>query len=140
MIDYVRKRLIDEGYTDDEYNLKVPDEVLFNAMNEMIYQFRVGKLKKTIEDKDKFIYANVIPAAKNAKMTSNVRKVGGHVTALDICIDAEPGEYAFFIRKPEVEEDLKHIGDDIKDEKERKFVKNVDISILTQGVYFFTIK
>lgn len=140
LIDYVRKRLIDEGYTDDEYNLKVPDEVLFNAMNEMIYQFRVGKLKKTIEDKDKFIYANVIPAAKNARMTSNVRKVGGHVTALDICIDAEPGEYAFFIRKPEVEENLKHIGDDIKDEKERKFVKNVDISILTQGVYFFTIK
>lgn len=140
MIDYVRTRLIDEGYTDGKYNSNVPDEELFNAINKMIFQFRVGKLQKTIENKDKFIYANVIPAAKDVKMTSNVRKVGGHVTALDICIDAEPGEYAFFIRNPEVEEELKHVGEDIKDEKERKFVQNVDISILTQGVYFFTIK
>lgn len=140
MIDYVRKRLVNEGYTDSKYNSNVPDEELFNVMNKMIYQFRVGKLQKTIENKDKFIYANAIPAAKDVKMTSNVRKVGGHVTALDICIDAEPGEYAFFIRNPEIEEDFKHIGEDIKDEKERKFVQDVDISILTQGVYFFTIK
>jgi len=140
LIDYQLECLSSNGYLKAYEDQKLSDEELFKAIDTSEYQFKAKKFKQIFQNNDKFMYANVIPEAKNVKMTSNVRKVGGHVTALDICIDAEPGEYAFFIRNPEVEEDLKHIGDDIKDEKERKFVKNVDISILTQGVYFFTIK
>ena len=138
--DYQLECLSSNGYLKAYEEQTISDEDLFKAIDMSEYQFKAKKLKQIIQNNDKFMYANVIPAAKNVKMTSNIRKVGGHVTALDICIDAEPGEYAFFIRNPEVEEGLKHIGDDIKDEKERKQVQNVDISILTQGVYFFTIK
>ena len=74
------------------------------------------------------MYTNTIPAAKGVSITSNVRKVGGHVVALDIAIDAEPGEYAFVIRNPEIEEELKQSS------------QSFDISVLTQGAFFFTIK
>ena len=74
------------------------------------------------------MYTNTVFAAKGVKINSNVRKVGGHVTALDLTIDAEPGEYAFVIRNPEVEKELKRASQDF------------DISILTQGAFFFTIK
>lgn len=50
-----------------------------------------------------------------------MRKVAQNVTALEVSIEAEPGEYAFVIRDPKVEEYFKHIGDD---EKMRPIVKD----------------
>lgn len=55
----------------------------------MEFQFKVEKLVKIIRNKDKFMYSNVVPEAKNVKMTTKSRKIG-HVTALDVNIDAEP--------------------------------------------------
>ena len=96
----------------------------------MEFQFKVEKLLKMRKNNEKFLYTNTVPAANNVKIKSNVRKVGGHITALDISVDAEPGEYAFVIRNPEVEESLKQMVDD----------SNFDISVLTQGAFFFTVK
>ena len=93
------------------------------------------KLLKIRQNKDKFLYTNIIPAAKNVRLSSNTRKIG-HVTALDITIEAEPGEYAFIIRKPEVEQYLKQL----KEESNDKDLQNFDISALTEGAFFFTIK
>lgn len=139
LMDYVSKRLVDEGYIDANINQKLSDEKLFRAIDKMEFQFKVEKLLKLRQDNEKYMYANTIPAAENVKLTSSVRKVG-HVTALEVSIDAAPGEYAFVIRNPEVEEEFKHIGDDIEDERERKLIQNFDISALTRGAYFFTIK
>lgn len=126
--DYITNRLVNEGYIDANINQKMSDEQLFLAIDKMEFQFKVEKLLKIRKNKEKFVYTNAVPVAKGIKISSNVRKVGGHVTALDIAIDAEPGEYAFVIRNPEAEEALKQASQDF------------DISILTQGAFFFTIK
>ena len=77
---------------------------------------------------------NTIPTAKNVKLTYNSRKIG-HVTALDVYIEAEPGEYAFIIRDPEVEKYVKEL-----DASQDKGFYDFDISVLTEGAFFFTIK
>ena len=123
--DYISKRLVDDGYIDANINQKISDDQLFKAIDRLEFQFKVEKLLKMRKDKEKFIYTNAIPAAKKVKISSTVRKVA-HVTALEVSIDAEPGEYAFIIRDPEVEEYFKQ--------------ENFDISALTGGAYFFTIK
>ena len=126
--DYITNRLVNEGYIDANIKQKMSDEKLFQAVDKMEFQFKVEKLLKIRKNNEKFVYTNAVPVAKGIKISSNVRKVGGHVTALDIVIDAEPGEYAFVIRNPEVEEELKQTS------------QGFDISILTQGAFFFTIK
>jgi hypothetical protein len=126
--DYITNRLVNEGYIDANINQKMSDEKLFQAVDKMEFQFKVEKLLKIRKNNEKFVYTNAVPVAKGIKISSNVRKVGGLVTALDIVIDAEPGEYAFVIRNPEVEEELKQTS------------QGFDISILTQGAFFFTIK
>ena len=126
--EYITNRLLNEGYIDANINQKMSDEQLFQAIEKMEFQFKVEKLLKIRKNNEKFVYTNAVPVAKGIKISSNVRKVGGHVTALDIKIDAEPGEYAFVIRNPEAEEALKQANQDF------------DISILTQGAFFFTIK
>ena len=135
LMDYVSKRLVNEGYIDANINQKLSDDELFKAIDKMEFQFKLGKLLKMRQNKDKFMYTNTIPAAKNVKLTSNTRKIG-HVTALDVTINAEPGEYAFIIRDPEVEHYLKQLGTDSND----KDLQNFDISVLSQGAFFFTIK
>ena len=127
-MDYVSKRLVNEGYIDGNINQKLSDDELFKAIDRMEFQFKVEKLLKIRQNNEKYVYTNAVPAAKGIKLSSNIRKVGGHVTALDIAIDAEPGEYAFIIRNPEVEEELKQASQEF------------DISVLTQGAFFFTIK
>ena len=126
LMDYISKRLVNEGYIDANINKNMSDEQLFKAIDKMEFQFKVEKLLATRQNGEKFIYTNTIPPANGVKVSSNVRKVGGHVTALDITIEAEPGEYAFIIRNPEVEKEFK--------------VNGFDISVLTEGAFFFTIK
>ena len=128
LMDYVSKRLVNEGYIDGNINQKLSDDEIFKAIDRMEFQFKVEKLLKIRQNNEKYVYTNAVPAAKGIKLSSNIRKVGGHVTALDIAIDAEPGEYAFIIRNPEVEEELKQASQEF------------DISVLTQGAFFFTIK
>lgn len=134
LMDYISKRLVNEGYIDANINQKMSDEQIFRAMDLMEFEFKVEKLLKIRQNNEKFMYTNTIPAAKNVKLTSNSRKIG-HVTALDVCIEAEPGEYAFVIRDPEVEKYVKEL-DDSKD----KGFYDFDISVLTEGAFFFTIK
>lgn len=50
------------------------------------------------------------------------------------------GEYAFIIRNPEVDEYFKQMVSEKKDEKWRKRHEGFDVSVLTQGAFFFTIK
>ncbi len=126
LMDYISKRLVNEGYIDANINKNMSDEQLFKAIDKMEFQFKLEKLLATRQNGEKFIYTNTIPPANGVKVSSNVRKVGGHVTALDITIEAEPGEYAFIIRNPEVEKEFK--------------VNGFDISVLTEGAFFFTIK
>ena len=126
--DYISKRLVNGGYIDANINQKMSDEEMFKAIDKIEFQFKVEKLLKIRKNNEKFMYKNTIPAAEGVNITSNVRKVGGHITALDIAIEAEPGEYAFIIRDPEVEEFFKEDNQDF------------DISILEQGAFFFTIK
>lgn len=108
-------------------------------MVKMEFQFKVEKLVKIIRNKDKFMYSNVVPEAKNVKMTTKSRKIG-HFTALDVNIDAESGEYAFIIRNPEVDMYFKQMVSKEKDEKWLKRLEGFDVSVLTQGAFFFTIK
>ena len=138
--DYISNRLVDEGYIDANINQKLSDDQMFRAMDKMEFQFKVEKLLQLRQNNDKYVYANTIQPAENVRITSNSRKVAVYVTALDISIAAEPGEYAFIIRNPDVEEFYNHLADDVEDEKERKFLQNVEISTLTQGAFFFTIK
>lgn len=126
--DYICRHLIDDGYVDASINKKITDEEMYKAMDKLELQFQIEKLMKLINNSEKFIYTNVIPASKGISIKTSTRKVGAHVTALDVNIEAEPGEYAFIIRKPEVEEELKKIREDI------------DISVLNKGAFFFTIK
>ena len=135
MIDYVSTRLSNEGYIDANINQKLSDDELFKAVTKMEFQFKVEKLLALRQNNEKFLYTNTIPAAENVKLSSNTRKIG-HVTALDITIDAEPGEYAFILRKPEVDQHFKQM----KDKSEDKDIQNFDISVLTEGAFFFTIK
>lgn len=132
---YIVKRLVDEGYTDAGINQKLSDDELFKAIDRMELQFKAEKYASVNLNKEKFLYTNIIPAAKNVKIISNTRKVG-HVTALDVTIDAEPGEYAFIIRNPEVEQYLRQLNEESQNNDQRGF----DISVLTQGAFFFTIK
>ena len=125
LADYVSKRLVDDGYIDANINKKISDNQLFRAMDKLEFQFKVEKLLKLRQNKDKYLFTNTISAAKGVKINSAVRKIA-HVTALEINIDAEPGEYAFIIRNPEVEEDFRK--------------ENFDFSILSGGAFFFTIK
>lgn len=131
--DYISKRLVNEGYIDANINQKLSDDELFKAIDKMEFQFKAEKLLITRLNNEKFMYTNTIPAAKNVKLTSNNRKIG-HVTALDIAIDAEPGEYAFVIRDPGVEQYFKQLSQDDPE------LRNFDISVLMQGAFFFTIK
>ncbi len=125
LAEYVSKRLVDDGYIDANINKKISDDQLFRSMDKLEFQFKVEKLLKLRRDKDKYLFTNTIPAAKGVKMNSKTHKVA-HVTALEVTIDAEPGEYAFIIRTPEVEEYFKQ--------------ENFDFSVLSQGAFFFTIK
>ena len=125
LADYVSKRLVDDGYIDANINKKISDDQLFRAMDKLEFQFKVEKLLKLRQNKDKYLFTNTISAAKNVNIRSAVRKVD-HVTALEISIDAEPGEYAFIIRNPDVEENFRK--------------ENFDFSILSGGAFFFTIK
>ena len=134
LMDYVSKRLVNEGYIDANINQKLSDDELFKAIDKLEFQFKVEKLMKIRQNNEKFMYTNTIPAAKNVKLTSNSRKIG-HVTALDVCIEAEPGEYAFVIRDPEVEKNLNEL-----DASKDKGFYDIDISVLTEGAFFFTIK
>ena len=131
-MDYVREHLINGGYIDANINQNLSDDELFKVIDKIELQFKVEKLLKIRQDKEKFLYTNSIPAAKNVKITSNTRKID-HVTALDVNIKAEPGEYAFIILNPEVEQYFKQM-------KEDSNLKNFDISVLTQGAFFFTIR
>lgn len=126
LTDYVMQSLIDAGCIDASVNKKMSDEEFFKAMDKAECQFKLSKLSQKFLNNEKFLYANCIPAAKNVKITSNTRMVGGHVTALDLNIEAEPGEYAFVIRYPEVDKYFKGL--------------DVDISLLSRGAFFFTIK
>lgn len=139
LADYVSKRLVDDGYIDANINKKISDEQLFRAMDKLEFQFKVEKLLKLYQNKDKYLFANTIPTAKGVKITTEARKVA-HVTALEVTIDAEPGEYAFIIRNSDVEDYMKHLADDVEDENERKTLQNFDIPVLSGGAYFFTIK
>ena len=134
LMDYTCKRLVNEGYIDANINQKLSDDELFKAIDKMEFQFKIEKFLKIRQNNEKFMYTNTIPAAKNVKLTSNTRKIG-HVTALDVYIEAEPGEYAFVIRNPEVEQYIKEL-DASKDNGFYDF----DISVLTEGAFFFTIK
>lgn len=136
---YVSKQLVAEGYVDAKINQKLSDEELFAAIPKIELQFKVEKLLTVRRNNEKFVYTNTVPPAENAKVTTAVRKAG-HVNALDISIDAEPGEYAFVIRDPEAEERLKHIGEDTADEYELGLLRNYDYSVLTEGAYFFSVK
>ena len=89
LMDYISKRLVNEGYIDANINQKLSDDELFKAIDKMEFQFKVEKLLKMRQNKDKFLYTNIVPKAKNVKLTSNTRKIG-HVTALDVTIGAEP--------------------------------------------------
>lgn len=125
LADYVSKRLVDDGYIDANINKKISDDQLFRSMDKLEFQFKVEKLLKLHQNKEKYLYTNTIPEAKDVKITSKARKVA-HVTALEVTIDAEPGEYAFIIRSPEIEDYFKQ--------------RNFDLSVLSQGAFFFTIK
>ena len=85
------------------------------------------------------IICGIVPPAKNVKLKTTARKVA-QVTALEVSIEAEPGEYAFVIRNPGVEDYMKHLTDDVENENERKILQNFDIPVLSGGAYFFTIK
>lgn len=135
LTDYVVKSLINEGYIDTGVDQKVSDGDFMKALYRFEYQFKLGKLLKIRQNKEKFLYTNVIPEARGVKITSNTRKVD-HVTALDITIDAEPGEYAFIVRNPQVEQYLKQA----LDKSDNRDYQNFDVSVLTQGAFFFTIK
>ena len=134
LMDYTCKRLVNEGYIDANINQKLSDDELFKAIDKMEFQFKLEKFLKIRQNNEKFMYTNTISAAKNVKLTSNTRKIG-HVTALDVYIEAEPGEYAFVIRNPEVEQYIKEL--DVS--KDNGFY-DFDISVLTEGAFFFTIK
>lgn len=134
LMDYISKRLVNEGYIDANINQKMSDEQMFKAMDLMEFEFKVEKLLKIRQNNEKFMYTNTIPTAKNVKLTYNSRKIG-HVTALDVYIEAEPGEYAFIIRDPEVEKYVKEL-----DASQDKGFYDFDISVLTEGAFFFTIK
>lgn len=140
LTDYVSKRLIDDGYIDAKINQKLSDDQLYSAMDKLEMEFKIAKLLTMNLNGEKFRYANVVPAAEGVTMKTKVREVTHHVTALEVSLEAEPGEYAFIIRNPEVEEYFKHIGDDEKDEIMRKKLQNFDVSLLNKGAFFFTIK
>ena len=125
LADYVSKRLVDDGYIDANINKKISDDRLFRVMDKLEFQFKVEKLLNLRQNKDKYLFTNTIPAAKGVRITTEARKVA-HVTALEVTIDADPGEYAFVIRNPEIEEDFRK--------------EDFDISVLSQGAFFFTIK
>lgn len=136
---YITNRLVKEGYIDANINQKQSDDELFRAIDKMEFQFKVEKLLKMRQNNEKYMYANTVPVASGARISSNTRKVG-NVTALDVTINAEPGEYAFLIRNPEVDEYFKQMAKDEKDEQWSKRLEGFDVSILTQGAFFFTIK
>ena len=58
LIDYVSKRLVNEGYIDANINQKLSDDELFKAIDKMEFQFKLGKLLKMRQNKDKFMYLN----------------------------------------------------------------------------------
>lgn len=133
--DYISHRLVDEGYIDANINQKLSDEELFKAIDKLKLRFKLEKLSEIRQNKEKYIYTNVISADENVKMTANVRKIA-HVTALDLSVEAEPGEYAFIIRNPETEQCLKQLASS----SDNKAISAYDISVLPQGAFFFTIK
>lgn len=137
--DYVSDRLINGGYIDANIENKLSDEDLFKAMMNIESQFMLERLLQNTLNQEKFYYTNVIPEAKNVKITTKSRKIG-HVTALDVTIDAKPGEYAFIIRNPDVDEYFKQIVSEEEDEKWRKRLEGFEVSVLAQGAYFFSIK
>lgn len=130
MMDYVTQRLETEGYLDANIDRKISGRQLYDVIDNMKEDFKNTKrLMMALGDK-KYIYNNAVPEAKNVKISSNTRMVGGHVTALDLCIDAEPGEYGFVIMN---QEDEKKYRAETKD-------TNFEMSVLSKGVYLFTVK
>ena len=121
-------------------NLPVSDEELFKALYELDYKFKDDKLSMKYKVNNRTINLSTIPPAENVKISSNVRKVGGNITALDLSIEAEPGEYAFIIRDPEVEEELKQTMNETILDNKNKNHQNIDFTVIAQGAFFFTIK
>ena len=137
LTDYVSKRLVDEKYIDANCNGLISDEQLFETIDKLQNDFKKERLSEIIGNNEKFIYTNKVTKAPNVKMTSNTRCiVEGHVTAQDITIEAAPGEYAFIIRDPQIEKSYK----DFKEEHKNSSAGNIDISLLSLGAIFFTIK
>lgn len=95
--DYITNRLVNEGYIDANINQKMSDEKLFQAVDKMEFQFKVEKLLKIRKNNEKFVYTNAVPVAKGIKISSNVRKVGGHVTASDISTHANRSDRCFIV-------------------------------------------
>ena len=140
LTNYISKHLVNKKYIDAKKNQKKSDEELFKALYELDYKFKDDKLSMTYKVNNRTINLSTIPPAENVKISSNVRKVGGNITALDLSIEAEPGEYAFIIRDPEVEEELKQTMNETILDNKNKNHQNIDFTVIAQGAFFFTIK
>lgn len=126
MTDFITKSLIEDGYIDASINQKISDDEFFKAIIIREALFKLNKLHEMYKNKEQIAFANIVSSTKDAKVTFNTRKVGVYVTALDVTVDAKPGEYALIIRKPQVEEELKKVG--------------VAYNGLEAGAFFFSIK
>ena len=126
MTDFITKSLVEDGYIDASINQKISDDEFFKAIIIREALFKLNKLHEMYKNKEQIAFANIVSSTKDAKVTFNTRKVGVYVTALDVTVDAKPGEYALIIRKPQVEEELKKVG--------------VAYNGLEAGAFFFSIK
>lgn len=136
LMDYISERLSGEGCFEALAQNKISVEEVYRAIDKMELQFKVEQLTSTILNNDNFVNTNEIPVSDKVRISSSSRKIGGHVTVLDLVIDAEPGEYAFIINNTEQEVHELSKGDESKHES-LKFVKS---SALIGGAFFFTIE
>lgn len=140
LLNYIADRLSQEGYALANINNKLSDEDLYQVINRLEFEFKVEKLIETnLINRDKYAYSNKIKPAKNVKVSINTRKLQ-HVTAQDICIEAAPGEYGIVILNHILDNAIDNAIKEETDERERKLLQNLDISVLDKGAYFFTIK
>ena len=140
LMDYMSKQLSEKSLVNKNWDKSTSDTELQKEMDQMLFDFKKAKLAKMITNNDKLVYANAINPAKNMKFTTAKRNVGGHVTAIDLTVDAEPGEYGIIIKDPETEEYMKQQIAETKDDATRKQLQNYDQSQLALGAFFFTLK
>lgn len=140
LMDYMSKQLSEKSLVNKNWDKSTSDTELQKEMDQMLFDFKKAKLAKMITNNDKLVYANAINPAKNMKFTTAKRNVGGHVTAIDLTVDAEPGEYGIIIKDPETEEYMKQQIAETKDDATRKQLQNYDQSQLSLGAFFFTVK